>query len=117
MRIAVRMALAGLGLLATGVNVRGQTPGTSPAASPNPQKDQDANEISAAPNRPTFASTAEMVQFGVFEIEYGFEAGKGHQNINGLLKWGRSRTSSYGFSTIPSSGMQAPRGWGTPERA
>src|SRR5437660_153066 len=101
MRMAVRIALAGLGLLATGVNVRGQTPGTPPAASPNPQKDQDANEISAAPNRPTFASTAEMVQFGVFEIEYGFEAGKGHQNINGLLKWGAVKNLELWFLHNP----------------
>ena len=101
MRIAVRMALAGLGLLATGVNVRGQTPGTPPAASPNPQKDQDANEISAVPNRPTFASTAEMVQFGVFEIEYGFEAAKGHQNINGLLKWGAVKNLELWFLHNP----------------
>jgi hypothetical protein len=45
-------------------------------------------EITAVPNRPTIASTAEAVQRGVFEIEYGFEAGDGHQNINGLLKFG-----------------------------
>src|SRR6266568_8004229 len=101
MRIAVRMALAGLGLLATAVNVRGQTPSTPPAASPNPQKDQDANEISAVPNRPTFASTAEMVQFGVFEIEYGFEAAKGHQNINGLLKWGAVKNLELWFLHNP----------------
>src|SRR5213080_1708569 len=101
MRMAVRMALAGLGLLATGVNVRGQTPGTPPAASPNPQKDQDANEITAVPNRPTFASTAEMVQFGVFEIEYGLEAAKGHQNINGLLKWGAVKNLELWFLHNP----------------
>src|SRR5438094_2815357 len=101
MRMAVRMALAGLGLLATGVNVRGQTPGTPPAASPNPQKDQDANEITAVPNRPTFASTAEMVQFGVFEIEYGLEAAHGHQNINGLLKWGAVKNLELWFLNNP----------------
>jgi len=101
MRIAVRMALAGLGLLATGVNARGQTPGTPPAASPNPQKDQNANEISAVPNRPTFASTAEMVQFGVFEIEYGLEAAKGHQNLNGLLKWGAVKNLELWFLHNP----------------
>src|SRR6266852_9101608 len=38
-------------------------------------------ELVAVPNRPTFASTAETVQRGVFEVEYGFEAAKGHQNI------------------------------------
>jgi hypothetical protein len=57
---------------------------------PDPPLDQDpaSTGITAVPNRPTFASTAETVQRGVFEIEYGFEAAKGHQNINGLLKWG-----------------------------
>src|SRR2546423_13018894 len=29
-----------------------------------------------------------MVPRGVFEIEYGLEATSGHQNINGLLKFG-----------------------------
>src|SRR5258706_9478011 len=82
------VALVGLGLLATGVIARGQTPDTSPATSENQQKDPKAEEINAVPSRPTFASTAEMVQLGVLEIEYGFEAAKGHQNINGLLKWG-----------------------------
>src|SRR5256885_16871053 len=101
MRIAVRMALAGLGLLATGVNARGQTPGTPPAASPNPQKDQDANEISAVPNRPTFASTAEMGQFGAFEIEYGLAAPKGNPTVNGPLKVGADRKPNPWFLHKP----------------
>src|SRR5713226_6433040 len=88
MHAAARIALVGLDLFATGRMVRGQTPDTPPATSQNQQKDPNADEITAVPNRPTFASTAEMVQLGVFEIEYGFEAGRGHQNINGLLKWG-----------------------------
>ena len=45
-------------------------------------------EIAVVPNRPTFATTAEAVQRGVLEIEYGFEAADGHQNMNGLLKFG-----------------------------
>src|SRR5258708_35764304 len=44
--------------------------------------------MNGGPDRPAVGSTGEMVQVGVLEIEYGFEAGKGHQNINGLLKWG-----------------------------
>src|SRR6266404_1092302 len=95
------VALVGLGLLATGVIVRGQTPDTSPATSENQQKDPKAEEITAVPNRPTFASTAEMVQLGVFEIEYGFEAAKGHQNINGLLKWGAVKNLELWFLNIP----------------
>ncbi len=101
MRIAVRMALAGLCLLATGVKVRGQTPDTPQTASPNQQKDQNTCEITAVPNRPTFASTAEMVQLGVFEIEFGFEAAKGHQNMNGLLKWGAVKNLELWFLHNP----------------
>src|SRR5467141_1048205 len=101
MRIAVRMALAGLCLLATGVKVRGQTPDTPQTASPNQQKDQNTCEITAVPNRPTFASTAEMVQLGVFEIEFGFEAAKGHQNMKGLLKWGAVKNLELWFLHNP----------------
>ena len=50
------------------------------------QSTQD--ELVAVPNRPTFATTAEAVQRGVLEIEYGFEVADGHQNMNGLLKFG-----------------------------
>src|SRR3981189_155072 len=101
MRIAVRMALAGLCLLATGVKMRGQTPDTPPTTPQNQQKNQNTDEIAAVPNRPTFASTAEMVQLGVFEIEYGCEAGKGRQNINGLLKWGAVKNLELWFLNNP----------------
>ena len=50
------------------------------------QSTQD--ELVAVPNRPTFATTAEAVQRGVLEIEFGFEAADSHQNMNGLLKFG-----------------------------
>ena len=58
-------------------------------------------ELVAVPNRPTFASTAETVQRGVFEVEYGFEAAKGHQNINGLLKWGVFKNLELWFLNNP----------------
>jgi len=70
---------------------------------------QPTYEITAVPNRPTFASTAEMVQPGVFEVEYGFEAAKNHQNINGLLKWGAVKNLELWFLNNPSSGMPVPR--------
>ena len=59
------------------------------------------DEIVAVPNRPTFASTAEMVRLGVFEVEYGFEAAKGHQNINWLLKWGAGKNLELWFLNNP----------------
>ena len=101
MRIAVPIALAGLSLLAAGANVRGQTTDTTQTPSQTQQAVQSADEITAVPNRPTFASTAEMVQPGVFEIEYGFEAAKGHQNINGLLKWGAIKNLELWFLNNP----------------
>lgn len=67
------------------------------AQSSTPVEDQ----ITAVPNRPTFASTAEMVQTGTFEIEYGLEAASGHQNINGLLKWGAVRNLELWFLNNP----------------
>jgi hypothetical protein len=101
MRIAVRIAAAGLGLLVMGSNGRGQT-ADPPQSTPQTQQAAPApDEITAVPNRPTFASTAEMVQLGVFEIEYGFEAAKGHQNVNGLLKWGVVKNLELWFLNIP----------------
>jgi hypothetical protein len=64
-------------------------------------QEQDFAEITAVPNRPTLASTAEMVQLGVFEIEYGLEAADGHQNINGLLKWGALKNLELWFLNNP----------------
>lgn len=52
---------------------------------------QAAGSIEAVPNRPTFSTTAETVWTGVFEIEYGSELARGHQNINGLIKFGLFR--------------------------
>jgi Putative MetA-pathway of phenol degradation len=101
MRIVARIALVGLGLLPTGMMVRGQTPDAPTATSQSQQKDPNGEQITAVPNRPTFASTAEMVQLGVFEIEYGFEAGKGHQNVNGLLKWGAVKNLELWFLNNP----------------
>jgi len=60
-----------------------------------------AQDLIAVPNRPTFATTAESVQRGVFEIEYGLEAASGHQNINGLLKWGVLENLELRFANNP----------------
>jgi len=70
---------------------------TAPPAIPNAAPD----EITAVPNRPTFSSTAETVQSGVFEIEYGFEIADGHQNINGLLKFGITKNLEIRFGNNP----------------
>lgn len=49
---------------------------------------QPDEEIVAVPNRPTFSTTAETVQRGVLEVEGGYEAADGLQDINLLLKFG-----------------------------
>jgi len=101
MRIVMRIALTGLGLLSLQTNTRGQTVGAPQSTPQTQQTAQPPDEITAVPNRPTFASTAEMVPLGVFEIEYGFEAAQGHQNINGLLKWGAVKNLELWFLNNP----------------
>jgi len=67
-----------------------QAQGTAPTAGAASAQtpEEDASGISAVPNRPTITTTAETVQRGVLEIEYGFEVADNHQNMNGLLKFG-----------------------------
>jgi hypothetical protein len=101
MRIAVRIAVTGWGLLAAGAIVHGQATDPPQTTPQTQQPAQTTDEINAVPNRPTLASTAEMVQLGVFEIEFGFEAAKGHQNINGLLKWGAAKNLELWFLNNP----------------
>jgi len=74
----------------------GQSSQGSDPAQVNPPNGPD--QITAVPNRPTFSTTAESVQSGVFEIEYGFEASDGHQNINGLLKFGLTKNLELRFA-------------------
>jgi len=67
------------------------TPPNSPASSDSTAEAGCRGEkaqITAVPNRPTITTTAEAVQCGVLELEYGFEVADGHQNMNGLLKFG-----------------------------
>ena len=86
--------LCGLGLLAHGASAAAQQ---SPQEQQNPPNQTNASAaqdlaqdqgITAVPNRPTITTTGETVQRGVLEIEYGFEFADGHQNMNGLLKFG-----------------------------
>jgi len=70
-----------------------QDPPRTPQTSLDPRNSQATIAIPpdvlvAVPNRPTFATTAETVQRGVLEVEYGLEAADAHQNINGLVKFG-----------------------------
>lgn len=106
-RAGARTILSLIWLGAMASPFRGQTPQPSEDAKKTQDESQTQNpnpppdEITAVPNRPTFASTAEMVRPGVLEVEYGFEAAKGHQNINGLLKWGAVKNLEMWFLNIP----------------
>jgi hypothetical protein len=70
----------------------------SPAGQGTPS---NASGLQAVPNRPSFSTTAESVQRGVFEIEFGLEAGKGHQNLNGLFKFGLTSHLELRFTNLP----------------
>ena len=88
--------------LAAAVPAVGQEQDPAPDAPNRPAvSSDDAGQITAVPNRPTFSTTAESVQSGVFEIEYGFEAGDGHQNLNGLLKFGLTKNLEMRFANNP----------------
>ena len=80
---------------------QGQASGQQKSGDSQMQQGAISGDITAVPNRPTFASTAEMVQPGVFEIEYGIEAADAHQNINGLLKWGAVKNLELWFLNNP----------------
>jgi len=52
-----------------------------------------ADSIAASPNRPTVSNPAHLTQYGVLEVEYGWdrvwpEAGIHQTSVNGLLKFG-----------------------------
>jgi hypothetical protein len=105
-RRAVATLIAGCWFLPCCVVVQAQAPDNSgDAAGQNSQAPVSPNnlpdQITAVPNRPTFSTTAESVQSGVFEIEYGLEAGDGHQNINGLLKFGLTKNLEMRFGNNP----------------
>jgi len=73
----------------------------SAAHTQNQSQNQSTDEITAVPNRPTFSTTAEAVQRGVWEVEYGLEAADGHQNINGLIKFGVFKNLELRFANNP----------------
>ena len=100
-KFALSFLMAGSCVISNAAQEQGQT--NAPAQDPNQTDVQNTgqDEITAVPNRPTIATTAETVQLGVFEIEYGFEAAKGHQNINGLLKWGTFKNLELWFLNNP----------------
>jgi hypothetical protein len=73
----------------------------SAGAAQGQSQNQSTDEITAVPNRPTFSTTAEAVQRGVLEVEYGLEAADGHQNVNGLIKFGIFKNLELRFANNP----------------
>jgi hypothetical protein len=69
-------------------SARAQDSNQSPSDPAQQTALQGNSSMVAVPNRPTFSTTAEAVQKGVFEIEFGLEAADGHQDLNGLFKFG-----------------------------
>src|SRR6266550_857175 len=58
-----------------------------------------ADSIAANPNRPTVANPADITQYGVLELEYGWdrqwpEEGRQQASVGGLLKFGCFATLS-----------------------
>ncbi len=76
------------------------------------EKVETVIDIEAVPNRPTFSTTADPSQRGVFEIEYGLELADGHQNINGLLKFSLARDLEVRFANIPTTRDDGVAGFG-----
>jgi len=84
-----------------------QTPQTAPAP----------DEILACRTGRRSLSTAEMVQRGVFEVEYGFESGQRTPEHHMALEWELSRTSKAVVSEHPLESDAGTAGLGTLGRA
>jgi hypothetical protein len=85
----------------SGLAAQTKDPNAPQASSPVQATAAGIDSIEAFPNRPTFSTTAETVQSGVLEIEYGLELARGHQNNNGLLKFGLAKNLELRFANNP----------------
>lgn len=70
------------------------------------------NDITAVPNRPTVSTTAQPVQLGVLETEWGVDAASTHQDINGLLKFGVTTNLELRFANDPITADSGTHGFG-----
>jgi len=73
---------------------------------------QAQDEPTAVPNRPTVSTTAQPVQPGVLETEWGVDAASSHRDINGLLKFGVSQNFELRFSNNPFTADSGTHGVG-----
>ena len=70
------------------------------------------DDIIAVPNRPTVSTTAQPVQLGVLETEWGVDAASSHQDINGLLKFGVTTNLEFRFANDPITADTGTHGFG-----
>ena len=73
---------------------------------------QAQDELTAVPNRPTVSTTAQPIQPGVLETEWGVDAAASHQDINGLLKFGVSKNFELRFTNNPFTADSGTHGTG-----
>lgn len=70
------------------------------------------NAITAVPNRPTVSTTAQPVQLGVLETEWGVDAASSHQDLNGLFKFGVTTNLELRFANNPMTADSGAHGFG-----
>ena len=70
------------------------------------------DEIAAVPNRPTVSTTAQPVQRGALETEWGVDAASTHQDLNGLLKFGLTTNFELRFANNPFTADSGTHGFG-----
>ncbi|PYV73413.1 MAG: hypothetical protein DMG96_23225 [Acidobacteria bacterium] len=70
------------------------------------------DDLTAVPNRPTVSTTAQPVQPGVLETEWGIDAAASHQDINGLLKFGVNKNFELRFTNNPFTADSGTHGVG-----
>lgn len=70
------------------------------------------NDITAVPNRPTVSTTAQPVQLGVLETEWGVDMSSSHQDLNGLFKFGATTNLELRFANDPFTADSGSHGFG-----
>lgn len=70
------------------------------------------DEIVAVPNRPTVSTTAQSVQRGVLETEWGVDVASPHQDVNGLFKFGLTTNLELRFANNPFTADSGTHGFG-----
>ena len=70
------------------------------------------DDITAVPNRPTVSTTAQPVQLGVLETEWGVDAASSHQDLNGLFKFGATTNFEFRFANNPITADSGTHGFG-----